>query len=298
MLIAVLLLQVPGLLPPAPPAGIAPDPEYALSFQDLLAAGRLDLEQVDALRPSSPAQVQVLVEALTVGSPVEVRAAALLSAGATADSPLAMAALHGVWNTRDEGAALAALLAPLAFPAAGWPALAWISLDPERPIAVRATATGRLLRSGCRGAWPVARSLLRTGTAFDEQAPWADWNRLGRYELPKRLLVLDLDAWFAEVGEAGSGFEPNAAWQVQVEQLQALEPRIQGLLARTAPLRDEGLATGVAALLRYQGPSEERACRAAALLVPHASATLQLALTKRDAALVYAARRSLELIPR
>ncbi len=298
MLIAVLVLQAPALLPPLPEAAVAPDPAYSAAFADAVADAELTAAETEALRPAGPGQRAALRRALLEGSADEQRAAALLAAGEAADSPLALAALRCAWDSREEATALAALLSPEAFPASAWPALAWICLDPERPTSVRAAACGRLLRSGCRGAWPVARSLLRTGTAGDEQAPWADWNRLGRYELPKRLLVLDLDAWFQAAGEPGCGFEPNAAWQVQLEQLAALESRVQQRLAATERVEDRGLASGVARLLRYGGPDPDRAFRAAALLVPHATRTLQLALTKDDPALVFAARRAFELLPR
>ncbi len=298
MLIAALLLQLPGLLPPVPAPRIAPDPSYQQAFQGAVAQGTIALDGIEELRPDGPAQEVVLLDALQRGDPAQLRLAALITAGSEADSRLSLAALHGAWHAGDEAGQLAVLLSPKAFPPAAWPALAWIALDRERPIGTRAAATGRLLRSGCQGAWPVARSFLRTGTAVDEQAPWADWNRLGRYELPKRLLVIEIDAWLQEAGEAPSGFEPNAAWAAQVEQLEALEPRIQSLLGRTGAVQDEALSRGIAALLRDRSETQERSQRAAGMLLPHASLTLQLALTKDDPALRFAAQRAFELAPR
>ncbi|RMH01228.1 MAG: hypothetical protein D6702_11970 [Planctomycetota bacterium] len=298
---ALLLLacpQLPHLLPPLEPVPARPEQAAWSVFQEAAADGTLAAGEGDTLAALGGTSEPVLIHAWLAGSPTEHRLASLLAAGCAEDSPLALAALHGAWRIRDEGASLAALLAPASFPPAAWPVLAWLALDSERPLSVRAAACGRLLRAGCRGAWPVARSILRTGTALDEQAPWADWNRLGRYELPKRLLVLDLDALFAAAGEAPSGFEPNAAWSRQEEQLAALEPRIERLLAGRPPLADRGLARGVAVLLRADGPERERAWRAAALLAPHSLPILELALTKQDPVLVQAARRALELLPR
>ncbi len=297
MLLAALLLQLPDLLPPVAAPRIAPDPGYAAEFEAATAARVLDEAALEGLRPQGAAQEAVLLDALLRGGPRELRLACRISAGSGPEERLSLAAAHAAWRARGEADALAALLAPSAFPAAAWPALAWMALDQARPIGVRAAATGRLLRAGCRGAWPVARSFLRTGTALDEQAPWADWNRLGRYELPKRLLVGELDAWLAEHDQPPSGFEPNAPWQDQVDRLAELEPRVQALLDATAPVDDAGLARGVAKLLRHLGEDQERAWRAAGMLLPHARITLQQALAEPDPMLQFAAQRAFALLP-
>lgn len=298
VLLAALLLQAPALLPPLAPPEVAPSAAFAARLAATSARGTASAEELAELAPATAGERAALLDAFARGGPAEVRLASLVSAGCVPGDPLTAGALTAAWELRDEGAALAALLAPASFPPSAWPALAWIALDPERPASLRAAATSRLLRSGCAGAWPLARSLLRAGTAADEMAPWADWSRSGRYELPKRLLLVEIEAWLAAAGEDPSGCEPNAAWQDQVDALRALEPRIQRLLGRIEPVADRDLARGVAVLLRVEGPAAERARRAAAMLVPHASATLRRALAERDPGLVFSARRALEILPR
>ena len=265
-----MLLQVATLLAPPPATGPAEDAAYAQRFAEWAAAPAFDLEALPAARPATPEQASVLVRVLEHGAPREVRIAALLASGCAADSRLAAACWRAGGMIREEGAALGALLAPQHPAPAALPALAWLAMQTDRPLSVRAVAVGRLLEADCSGAWPVARSILRTGTRLDEDAPWSDWARVGRYELPKRALLVSVDAWFAARGGGAAAYEPNAAWSVQAEQLQALEVRATARAAAARPLpADVTLETSLDEMMARGLAGDDRAARALALLLPH-----------------------------
>lgn len=222
-----LILQAASFLPPALEPAAEPDRAYLAAVRAQIAAGEIGQEEISALTPDGPGQRAALAEFAREGTALEVRAAALLGAGAPADSRLSAALCFAGCELRDEAAALGALLAPAAVPPEALPALAYLAHEPDRPLAVRAAAVARLLDADCGGVWPVARSVLRTGTELDEEAPWVTWERTGRYELPKRVLLLSLDAWLERHGESASGYEPNASWDAQLGQLRRLEAPAQ-----------------------------------------------------------------------
>ena len=68
--------------------------------------------------------------------------------------------------------------------------------------------------------------MLLTGTAADRTTTIADWPRKGRYELPKRILLLSLQHFLQRQGQPITDFEPNAAWNTQVLQVAELDELI------------------------------------------------------------------------
>lgn len=227
-----LLLQAASLFPTAPTPPEA-DAAFRARMEALAAQDEWLLEEINALRAEADedAEWAAVVALIREGDHAQVRLGALLASGQGSGPVFGREwvsdALFEVGCTHaDEAVALACLLAPNDPPNEWWPALLMRAQDPLAELPVRAGALARLLDGGCLEVWPLARSVLRTGTAIDEPAPWADWKRGGRYELPKRLLVLSLDRVLEQRGEAGCGFEPNAPWPDQVEQLAALEPRL------------------------------------------------------------------------
>lgn len=221
-----LLLQAAALFP-ASEVPLEADPAYTAQVRALAAESTWPTDRVDALRAElareeAAASLLLLLER---GDDAEVRLAALVASGT--ENPWLSDALFRIGcSYGGEAAALACLLAPARVPTRWWPALLMRAQESLAPLPVRAGAMARLLDGGCLGVWPFVRSVLRTGTAVDEPAPWADWKRGGRYELPKRILTLSLDRLLVDVDGQPSGFEPNAAWDAQVAQLRALEPRI------------------------------------------------------------------------
>jgi hypothetical protein len=115
------------------------------------------------------------------------------------------------------------------------PLIAWIAQDQRRSLAVRAAAIARLLDANCLAAWPMARRMLWTGTAVDKKTSIANWSRKGRYELPKRILLLSIQGLLKRRDLTSTDFEPNAPWVVQVEQVEKLN-EIMSALEPTPPL--------------------------------------------------------------
>jgi hypothetical protein len=225
-MLAPLLLQAAALFP-ASEVLVEADPAYTARVLALAAESSWSDGEVEALRAelgSREAEAS-LAQLLDEGDDSELRLAALVASGTR--TPWLADALYATGcSYRGEAAALACLLAPADVPERWWPALLMRAQDPLATLPVRAGAMARLLDGGCLEVWPFVRSVLRTGTAVDEPAPWADWKRTGRYELPKRILTLSLDRLLKDFDGQPSGFEPNAAWDAQVAQLAAMEPRL------------------------------------------------------------------------
>lgn len=297
-MLAGLALQAAALLPPREAVGPTPA-AYRGRFAAIARGAEWSFPDLLRLWPRSDGERAALVQLLQEGSPREVLLASIAAAGARAGDSLARACLRAACELREEDASLAALLAPAEPPAACLPALAVLVLEPDRPLSVRAAAAGRLLQADCTGAWPVARSILRTGTPLDEDAPWADWPRSGRYELPKRILLLAVDDFLCRHGEAGSGYEPNASWPDQVAQLRALEPRagraVAAVVAALRPPADPAFDAAGERLLAAAAAGEERAGRALALLWPRSR---ELLTGARSSAVAATAACWLERLPR
>ncbi len=265
-----LLLQAQAFLPP-PAALPAPDSAYRARVAAFAAPARIRTADLAPLRPAGPAQVAALIDLLRRGDAHELRVAILLGTGAAPGTPLAEALFRVGCEPGDEASTLAAVLAPRKPASADLPALAYLASTPERPLSVRAAAAARLLEGDCAGAWPLARAILATGTPREESAPWADWERTGRYELPKRTLILFVDAWLERHGEKPPPpFEPNASWKHQAEQLALLDEAATRAAAACRPSQDSGLQAGISKLRAAAARKDPIAARALALLTPHA----------------------------
>jgi hypothetical protein len=286
-------------IPAAPPAVEVSDSAYADAVFALAAQSFWPWEQIQTLRATEPARASTLARLLPQANAGTQKLCALLGAGC--EGALAHEFLRIGVHTRDESLGVACLLAPAAPPPAWWPALVHAALRSDSPLPVRAAAASRLLEAGCWGAWPMARSMLRTGTALDEPAPWADWTRGGRYELPKRLLVAGLDLRLADAGLEPCAFEPNASWEAQTECLRLLEARIQELLRAESGARSPAaileLPTWIA-LVRDAATGDPQAGATLAMLSNEALPLLRAALAQGDPNLAWAARRALEERPR
>jgi len=284
-----------ALQPPAPAPAVRADEDYAAQVQALLAEAEWPWERIEALRPQAPEQALALSQTVRTADDQALRLLATLAAGCAGDSALA----HALWSRATgilpEAASVACLLAPNQASEAWWPALAQLAARPTASLPVRAAAISRLIESGCEAAWPWARAVLLTGTARDTEAePFADWQRGGRYELPKRLIVAALDARARARGEAACGFEPNAAW---AEQERAVE-RIAAQTRSASPPMSSALAPSWAALLHSAAARDLASQRALAMLGAARPAVLRGALASGDADLALAARRALDERPR
>lgn len=292
LLCALGLQALPAGWLPAPPAeAAAPDAAYLEEVQALAAEGSWPWERIEALRATSAGRTAALAAWLPEQNSQAQKLCAVLGSGC--EGALAFALFRVGVQTDDEALGVACLMAPAPPAAEWWPALMHAALARPRPLPVRAAAAARLLEAGCWGAWPVARSMLRSGTALDEPAPWADWPRAGRYELPKRLLGAALDIRLAQAGLPPSAFEPNAAWSAQEDRLRELEPQVQAL-RQTAPgpaVRD--LPTWQA-LLQGAARGEPRATAVLSLLAGEALPLLRAALADPDPGKSWMARRALE----
>jgi len=216
----------------------------------------------------------------------------------TVDFEQSLALIREGCRRLDEPTALAALLSPETAPWESLPALAWLALDESKSLVLRTAAVERLLHAGCSGAWPVARSILRTGNAHEARAPWDTWPRTGRYELPKRILALRLDA----ILPSPCGFEPNASWKNQADQLEALELTVPSALTERAKTfadleesRQQEFQRGVARLMKAANTGDATALQAISLLLPHSRPTMKAAL--RHPGLSRTARVSFEQAP-
>jgi hypothetical protein len=296
LLLALLLQGLPADLLPVPRVLTSPEPsEYVASVRALAAEPEWAWERIEELRARSSPRREALALLVARSDAAQLRLIAVLGADCADD--LADALLAAGTQTADEAVGVACLLAPVAPAAQWWPALAHVATRTAAPLPLRAAAVSRLLEAGCWDAWPLARSILRTGTARDEPAPWADWLRGGRYELSKRLIVAALDRSFAQAGAPPSGLEPNAAWKVQERSLEALEPRIQEIRAR-APTAHPALSSPWQALLRHAASGDAHAHSAMLLLGRTAEPVLSAALRGQDPTLAEAARQMTAEAPR
>jgi len=259
--LALALLLQAGLLP-AVPAPAAPDPRHLEALRALARSDPWPTARIAALRPATPRQADALAELLLRGDLPEGRLAALVGAGTAGDTALGAALLRfGVLAPTPEDA-LAGLLAVESVPAEWLPALARLAVRRDAPLETRAAACSLLLDAGVVSAWPLVRAVLLTGTAEDRGDPDWDWPRTGRYELPKRILLLALDRLLQRHGLPPSDFEPNASWAAQAARVHALDavvPRLE--TPRLPPV--ETLER-----LRRAAASDEEAARALALVGP------------------------------
>ncbi len=288
-----------------------PVPSYLDALRKTAATGSIPKEVIAELRPTNKAQTEALRFLLQVGNTAEVRLVAILAANSAVDAPLTLELLRVGVSLQDEAAALACLLSPLGAPAVSLPSLAYLAQDAGAPLSTRAAATGLLLEAGCLNAWPMARSIFLSGTAADnERLPWAKWRRSGRYELPKRLLLIAVNRLLQGLGEPECGFEPNAAWAAQVKQVAYLEARFQGL-----PWSNLGTAEGCIQDINFQRAAaklldfaakkstapalkqmHDASIRAMAMLAPYTHNVLIAALEGGNPARVAAAQAAAEAV--
>lgn len=266
MLLSV-LFQILTLLPPTPEWETIPaDEAYRAEVRALAIESIWSDSRLQRLHIATSSQERVLAEFLRRGSDVEVRLAALLSAGTEGDSKLG----HALWRRAaqgfDEARVLACLLAPASVPAEALPSLAWIASDPRRSLPQRAAACARLLDAGVLTAWPLANAILRTGTTSDHHESFADWRRGGRYELPKRILLLSIEDLLERHQLPASDFEPNAAWAAQEDSLAVLGAAIQGISSH-GPTLNSSIRSWRALLLQKER-GQPVAIRAFRLLQP------------------------------
>lgn len=273
-----MLLQAAAFLPPPPPSLAAPA-AYQARVQAILRTEQWSDTDLRRLRPRDAKEAGGLIGLLRTGSAREALLAAFVVARSEPDEELALACVAAACQLGEEDAALACLLAPPQVPPACLPALAYLALEAQRPLSVRAAAIARLLDADLGRAWPLARSVLRTGTPLDEDAPWADWERGGRYELPKRILLASMQDWLRRHGQAPTDYEPNASWPEQEAALARLEAVAEPLAALPMPLdgddprRTEALNALVAATA-----SDPRAGRACAVLAAGGFAPAELSI--------------------
>ncbi len=296
LLLALLLQGLPADLLPEPRVSTSPEAtEYVAAVRVLAAEPEWAWERIAELRARGSPRSEALAALVAGSDAAQLRLIAVLGADCAGD--LADALFAAGTQTADEAVGVACLLAPAAPAPQWWPALAHVATRTVAPLPLRAAAISRLLEADCWDAWPLARSILRTGTARDEPAPWADWLRGGRYELPKRLIIAALDRTLARGGAPHSGFEPNAAWRVQERSLEALEPRIQEIRDR-APTAQTLVSSPWQALLHHAAAGNTHAHEAMLLLGGAAEPVLSEALRGNDRALAAAARQIAAESPR
>jgi len=234
-MLLVLLLQIATLLPPTPSFTAAPDANYLQDVQKLAAMETWLLSATDALTPQNPSHQAALASFLHQGTNAEVRLSAILGAGCDGSSPLGYAFWRRGAIEFEEAKTIACLLAPASVPPDVIPLLAWIATDPQRSLPIRATALARLIDADQVQTWPMVHAMLLTGTAEDRETSLANWRRGGRYELPKRILLLSIQSLLQRNQLESTDFEPNAAWSAQVLQLTDLNEQISGLRKTEIP---------------------------------------------------------------
>jgi hypothetical protein len=217
------------------------------------------------------AEQSALALLIADGTAAEVRLAAVLAAGATSDSALGRALWRRAALDFNETRCLASLLAPATPSANALPLLAWIAADKRRTLPVRAAAVARLLDADCLAAWPMARLMLLTGTAADETTELANWPRKGRYELPKRILLLSIQELLQRHQQPATDFEPNASWQAQVAQVKALNASVGQCVVPNANVNADAAPNTWQALLKLEKAGSDHAA-ASFLLFRHRAA--------------------------
>lgn len=234
MLLAI-LLQIVTLLPPTPSSTATPDANYLKDIQKLAAEETWPLAATDALAPKQPSHRAALANLLHQGTNAEVRLTTILGSGCDGSSPLGYAFWRRGALEFEEAKTIACLLAPATVPPDVLPLLAWMAIDPHRSLPIRATALARLLDADQVQTWPLVHAMLRTGTAEDLVTEKANWNRSGRYELPKRILLLSIQSLLQRHQMESTEFEPNAAWGLQFEQLRNLDSVIKNIWKAKIP---------------------------------------------------------------
>ena len=299
-MLVILLLQAATLLPPTAPtqSGAPPiqDPVYRLQLEKLLLRPSAEWVELRAFRPSAPEQTQVLIDWLEKGDQRQARLAAVLSAGATSP-PLLDALFRAAFQRKHEATSLACLLAPTAMPSSYCGSMAYLAQSPTAAISVRAAAAGRLIEEGYLGVWPLCRSIFRSGTAGDERPIWADWKRGKRWELPKRLLLISLNRLLEKNNKPPSSFEPNSAWDKQLEQIQETEAFV-GQLALPDASIDANRSAAIHRLFDQILKGDRCAELAFPWLAPFNTKILRLNLASTNAKRREVARRLLESAPR
>ena len=312
-MLAVLLFQAASFLPPADEIVLSEAPQsvaYLETVQTAATQEFVEKEEARQLIPQDSPQTNALRYLLRHGNVAEVRLVAILSANSSRESPLTLALPRAACSIPDEAAALACLLAPQAAPASSLPSLAFLAQDASAPLALRSAATGLLLESGLLNAWPLARSILLSGTADDAHAPWATWPRTGRYELAKRILLLAIQRTLLRAERPPSDYEPNAAWEAQSKQVAALEAQLKTLpwlqLAESHTLKsDTSFQRAAARLLDAHAKSpnassdeQSAILRALGMLAPHTHQVLLAALQSNNPARIRSAQLAAQYAPR
>jgi hypothetical protein len=203
---------------------------YQQQILDLALQESYSQQQILDLRPQKHQQSEVAA-LLPYATATQAKLIAVLSSGSAADSVLSDALLQLAVRSRNLDVRLACLLAPIAVDASYLPVLACLALSSDLDLSLRAVSCARLLEHQYYSAWPLAKAILLTGTAtdFDNGHAFPDWKRSGRYELPKRLLTMLLEAAVLEQNGTTIVFEPNAAWAVQEQQVAAIDKMMAGL---------------------------------------------------------------------
>lgn len=219
-------MQIVTLVPHSAAEPVTVDLDYSRAVSQLAMADVWPEQEIELLQGDLPAEQNTLAKLVAHGTDREVRLAALLGSGVASDSPLGRALWRRAALDFKEDRCLASLLAPGAPSADALPLLAWIAADERRTLPVRAAAVARLLDADCLAVWPLARFMLLDGTAADETTEIANWPRKGRYELPKRVLLLSIQEMLARHQQPATNFEPNSAWQAQVVQVEQLDTMV------------------------------------------------------------------------
>ena len=217
-----LFLQAVTFLPETQPSHAELDNSFRQRCAAAAQQGQVPWQDLKDMRPVGSAQESVLVDFLKTGSPQEARLAAVLASGSPAEGPLTDALFRIACQSSNSALALSCILAPTQARPAHLPALAFLALDKDTPIELRAAALGRVLELGCTAAWPLAMSLLSLGTPAETLVPGSLWPKTGRYELPKRLLLESINTWLFTRGLEPAKYEPNASWEKQEEALSSL----------------------------------------------------------------------------
>jgi hypothetical protein len=252
-------MQIISLVPAPLEDSAELDMAYLKSVQALAAEAVWEDEQCQQLAPQDEAQAATLANLINDGNDGEVRLCAVLAAGAQSQSTLGRSLWRRAALDFNEARVLGCLLAPDSPAPDALPLLAWIAQDVRRSLPVRAAAVARLLDADCLAAWPMARLMLLAGTAADEKSELANWPRKGRYELPKRMLLLSIQELLERHQQASTDFEPNAAWTQQVEHVAKLDSIMQGLEALPAIAKAESPTSWIVLLEMHKAGSAQAA---------------------------------------
>lgn len=300
MLLA-LLLQAGSLLPaPAPFMG-ALDADYTEQLQLAAAAEALAADQAEKLRPQSALHTRTVAGFIWSGDDAAARLGAVLLAG-TRDDAAARALFAAACRTQTTNTAVACLLAPARIPPGTEASLAYLAQDPSRSLNVRAAAIARLFDADEAEVWPLARALFEGGTRVGLNPPsYADWPSTTRWELAKRLVLMSFNEWLARHGQGPCNFEPNAAWEDQLVQIEDAEQRWQAARAAASTSPERAYAAQrlhlaqVEALLQRASDGDAIAARALWWLRAHARTWLEAqALGNTDTTWRRAAQQALD----